>query len=521
MGNTAPFPWNTARGLYGYNQGKKHWARTMGNTAPFPWNTARGLFEDNQGKRYRSYASYHAAACHLPKCPAARINEGQRTLKQGRFDCPECDRNFTSQRGLSQHQRLAHPVTRNRLRSEQTAPKANEQRRGRVFSAEDISRMLELEVELMDEKNIARAMVPFMPEKTLKQIRDKRNESCYKRWREQRLSSTLSSQEAVKEEDQQVGGAPLEADEVFVDAEENEDVFLDAEETPGDIYSFEESSSTMSWRQVSIAAVLKELKSSEPKETLEIQRHIIELLTAKSEGQAITQEEVDAAYELVVSLFHAPATGKKGGNSRKHRSRRKGLSGRSERKARAYALTQELYKNNPAMLAKMVREGMDIQAQDTGESVSPSVESVKELYEGLWRKPGRCDVEQEKREATVPYNPAEILHPISSAEVLKRFRSTRLRVAAGPDGLRKGDLMRNEGGYILQAIFNVIMLALKQPSAWRCNRTTLLLKEGKNPSVAANYRPITISSILSRLYWGIMDQRLRNVVHLNARIFSF
>ncbi|XP_071581965.1 uncharacterized protein [Temnothorax nylanderi] len=286
--------------------------------------------------------------------------------------------------------------------------------------------MLELEVKLKDERNIARAMVPFMPEKTLKQIRDKRNKACYKRWREQRLSSTLSNQEAVNEEDQQVDGAPLEVDEVLVGAEEIEDVFLDAEETPGNIYSFEESASTTNWRQASIEAVLKELNNSEPKETLEVQRHVVQLLTAKSEGQAITQEEVDTAYELVVSLFHAPATGKKG-------------------------------------------------AQDTGESVSPSVESVKELYEGLWGSPGRCDVDQEKREATVPYNPEEILHPISSAEVLKRFRSTRLRVAAEPDGLRKGDLMRNEGGYILQAIFNVIMLALKQPSAWRCNRTTLLL----------------------------------------------
>ncbi|XP_024875560.1 uncharacterized protein LOC112468100 [Temnothorax curvispinosus] len=380
--------------------------------------------------------------------------------------------------------------------------------------------MLELEVELRDERNIAKAMVPFMPEKTLRQIRDKRNKACYKRWREQRLESARSNQELFNEEDQQVDGAPLEGDDVFVDAEETEDVFLDVEEAPCDIYNFDESASTVCWRQANIEAVLKELRENEPKESLEVQQHIIQLLTAKSEGQAITQEELDTAYELAVSLFHAPAPGKVGGTSRGRRSRRKGSSGRSERKARAYARTQELYRNNPAIFAKMVREGMDVRALDVGESASPSVESVKELYEGLWGSLGQCDIDQREREATVPYNSAEILHLISKTEILKRFRSTRLRMAAGPDGLRKGDLMRN-GGYILHAIFNVIMLALKQPSAWRCNRTTLLLKEGKDPSVAANYRPITISSILSRSYWGIMDQRLRNVVHLNARQKDF
>ncbi|XP_071652959.1 uncharacterized protein [Temnothorax longispinosus] len=468
----------------------------------------------------KSYASYRATACHLPKCPAARANEGQRTVEQGRFDCPDCDRNFVTQRGLSQHQRLAHPVARNRVRSEQAAPKV-ELKRGRVFSAEDVSRMLELKVELRDEKNIAKAMVPFMPEKTLRQIKDKRNEACYKRWREQRLESARSKQELLNEKNQQVDGAPLEVDDVFVDAEEIEDVFLDVEEAPCDIYSFDESASTVCWRQANIEAVLKELRENEPKESLEVQQHIIQLLTAKSESQAITQEELDTAYELAVSLFHAPAPGKAGGASRGHRSHRKGFTGRSERKARAYARTQELYRNNPAILAKMVREGMDVRALDAGESANPSVESVKELYEGLWGSPGQCDIDQREREATVPYNPAEILHPISKTEILKRFRSTRLRVAAGPNGLRKGDLMRNEGGYILHAIFNVIMLALKQPSAWRCNRTTLLLKEGKDLSVAANYRPITISSILSRSYWGIMDQRLRNVVHLNARQKGF
>jgi hypothetical protein len=53
--------------------------------------------------------------------------------------------------------------------------------------------------------------------------------------------------------------------------------------------------------------------------------------------------------------------------------------------------------------------------------------------------------------------------------------------------------------------------------AWRMNRTTLLLKEGKDPKDVQNFRPITISSILSRIYWGIIDSKIRRVLRFILR----
>ncbi|KAG5868426.1 hypothetical protein JTB14_029042 [Gonioctena quinquepunctata] len=59
------------------------------------------------------------------------------------------------------------------------------------------------------------------------------------------------------------------------------------------------------------------------------------------------------------------------------------------------------------------------------------------------------------------------------------------------------------------------------PSEWRKNRIILIPKEGKDDKKAENYRPITISSILSRIYFGILDQRARGVVRFSPRQKGF
>lgn len=57
-------------------------------------------------------------------------------------------------------------------------------------------------------------------------------------------------------------------------------------------------------------------------------------------------------------------------------------------------------------------------------------------------------------------------------------------------------------------VFNFLLVAGKQSSDWRMNRNTLLLKEGKDGRMTENYRPITISSLISREYYGMLDARI-------------
>ena len=74
---------------------------------------------------------------------------------------------------------------------------------------------------------------------------------------------------------------------------------------------------------------------------------------------------------------------------------------------------------------------------------------------------------------------------------------------------------------ILKLFYTFITACGRQPTAWKENRTILLLKEGKDPNNVKNYRPITISSILSRTYWGIIDRKLRTLVRFSPRQKGF
>lgn len=459
----------------------------------------------------KAYESYHAASCHIPKCPAARNVEPQ-VEAQGQFGCEDCDKTFLTARGRSQHQRTAHPEARNLQRAVQAARPEKQPKPGKAFTVDEIECMLRLEKELKGERNMAKAMLPSLPHKTLKQVRDKRNEENYKRWRDERLQELESSS---SDEDEYVladGGATPEIEEELPTVL-TEAVMETVEEEHVD---------TSTWRCQAATNILDTLQFGElPQDAERVIKSIQELIANKVDGQAITQAELDAAYQAAIEFLLSAPPDQRDSTGRARRNRRRGLTGRSEKKARVYARTQDLFRNSPGTLGKMVRDNMEIMPAGNRENVVPSDDSFKQLYDQLWGNAGKCDIQEDEIVLTTPLNPMDILYPISPVEITRRFRSTRSKVAAGSDGLRKKDLQRRGGGEVTLAVLNLILLALEQPSAWRINRTTLLLKEGKDPSAATNYRPITISSILSRLYWGIIDRRLRASISLNARQKGF
>jgi hypothetical protein len=59
------------------------------------------------------------------------------------------------------------------------------------------------------------------------------------------------------------------------------------------------------------------------------------------------------------------------------------------------------------------------------------------------------------------------------------------------------------------------------PSEWKENKTVLLPKPGRDAARVENYRPITIGSLLGRIYWGIIDQRLRDNTAFSPRQKGF
>jgi hypothetical protein len=106
-------------------------------------------------------------------------------------------------------------------------------------------------------------------------------------------------------------------------------------------------------------------------------------------------------------------------------------------------------------------------------------------------------------------------------EIRRRMAHMKGNTAAGPDGVKKEHITRAITQEILRQLYTLITVCGRQPTTWRENKTTLLLKQGKGPDDVRNYRPVTISSILSRVFWGIIDQKLRSFVRFSPRQKGF
>uniref|UniRef100_A0A1B6DXY6 Reverse transcriptase domain-containing protein n=1 Tax=Clastoptera arizonana TaxID=38151 RepID=A0A1B6DXY6_9HEMI len=193
---------------------------------------------------------------------------------------------------------------------------------------------------------------------------------------------------------------------------------------------------------------------------------------------------------------------------------------RSRRKRIAFAGCQELFRKCPAKLAQMVVD--DTLSSYTGRSeddkMRPPAALFRSYYKDLWSVPGRCSVEFETAEEI---NIGRHFDIYQSQEVKNRIRRLKSNGAAGPDGLVKSDLQRAGVSTLLVKYFALLLVTGVYPEEFRRNRTTLIPKPGKDLANVENWRPITISSVLARVYSGLLEGRLRKVVKLSERQKGF
>lgn len=102
----------------------------------------------------------------------------------------------------------------------------------------------------------------------------------------------------------------------------------------------------------------------------------------------------------------------------------------------------------------------------------------------------------------------KLFSPIPSDEIVAALNGTR-SMAAGPDGINIATLRRMS----LQSIhlfLNIVYYSGYTPSSWKTCRTILLPKGGDLRDVN-NWRPITITSIWSRILNKILAARLNRL----------
>jgi hypothetical protein len=70
---------------------------------------------------------------------------------------------------------------------------------------------------------------------------------------------------------------------------------------------------------------------------------------------------------------------------------------------------------------------------------------------------------------------------------------------------------------VLALLYNVRNFTCHYPKSWKENRTTIIPKPNKDLNKGENWRPITISSILSRIFSSTLDRRVKRGIVQNIR----
>jgi len=90
--------------------------------------------------------------------------------------------------------------------------------------------------------------------------------------------------------------------------------------------------------------------------------------------------------------------------------------------------------------------------------------------------------------------------------------------APGPDGICYAQWKKtDEGGHVLNAIFNTVHGLGFIPQAWGKSITILIFKKGEKSDIL-NWRPITLSNTIAKLYSSILANCIGRWAACNERI---
>lgn len=445
---------------------------------------------------------------HKNKC------KGPIRIEPKRFRCERCDASFDTIIGRSQHERHEHPALRNSKREETLRKEGKPGRITYVWSEEETERLRHLDNRYQGIRHINKELLQFFPGKTAKQISDKRRLIAIENEVARRALNRRSSSESEDESVIEISDDESETSEQFESAEEGE--------APDPI--IEEQNRR--WME----AMADAIRNIDIPDSEGIKEKGDELRVCW-EGMQDSPDELGEALDTLVSeltLLLAPEennensqeeeTGRANRQRNGQRTRAARRPANSNRRKRfAYARCQALYEKCPKKLAEMAVEG-DFTALEMRQ-VPPSRTSIQQLYGALWSEIGPDQVQNERNPEPRDINGT--FDPIKCDEVDDRIRNIKADSAPGPDKIKRAHLRRKGVAETLTMLYNILLRENHYPKTWKSNRTTLIPKSGKDTTDVKNWRPITMGSMMGRIFSSIIDQRLRKFVKQSPRQKGF
>ena len=191
--------------------------------------------------------------------------------------------------------------------------------------------------------------------------------------------------------------------------------------------------------------------------------------------------------------------------SQRAQPRQDARNGRARRRA-AYARIQALYKSSRTGCARVVLAGQWAEADST----LPIREQVS-FWKPLMETPSKLDHRMPPVGTTPEWT---IVDPITKEEVTRHFRGLK-DDAAGPDHRRKIDLAKIDAE-ALACRFNLWLLAGIAPESFR-HGVTVLIPKTSNCTEPKQYRPISMGSIMCRLYHRFLAERIERHYSISER----
>jgi hypothetical protein len=201
-------------------------------------------------------------------------------------------------------------------------------------------------------------------------------------------------------------------------------------------------------------------------------------------------------------------------NARRPAPSARRLSKRTERR-REYAATQRLFSRSPKAVAEAILEGRSLHDER-------KLPGTPGEFERFWRGvfEGRSKpLEHENLEggATAAVPSDQIWGPVTPEEVLRN--RCKAKTAAGPDGL-SAKRWNQLPATLVALVFNLFLLWGELPADLTRSRTVFVPKTPK-PTSPADFRPISVGSVIVRHFHKILASRLQAVDPIGERQRAF